>query len=199
MAAAVDVTNARYHRAPRAQSSVGKATVRPRLHLTQWMNFKSTPTPKSGMELIMKFKTYIALKSNLFALCCIALILTFALPAFSQSTSDQDSIPTQKESKKKKKKTNKGPGKEMGQGGEDIGKGTAKGAADLGEGAVGTAGNLATGNVIGAGISAGKGVVGAGTHVGIGAAKGTYKIGKGAGGIIKKLAGKSKKKDESGS
>jgi len=42
-------------------------------------------------------------------------------------------------------------------------------------------------------------VVGATTHVGVGAAKGTYKIGKGTGGLIKKLAGKSKKKDESGS
>lgn len=145
----------------------------------------------------MKLKTELVVKPNFISLACIALILTFALPGFSQSATNQDSTTAQKEVHKKKK--NKGPGKEMGQGGEDIGKGAVKGAADLGEGAAGTAGNLATGNVIGAGISAGKGVVGGGTHMGIGAAKGTYKIGKGAGGLIRKLVRRSGKKNENGS
>lgn len=160
------------------------------------MIFKFVATPKPGVKFNMNLKLDSIMKPHFITLCCLALILTFALPCFSQSTTDQNSTTSQKEVPKKK---NKGPGKEMAQGGTDIGKGAAKGAADLGEGAVGTAGNLATGNVIGAGISTGKGVVGAGAHLGIGAAKGTYKIGKGAGGIIKKLFGRSRKKDESGS
>jgi hypothetical protein len=158
--------------------------------------FKFVAIPIAGVEFIMKMKPDFFVKPKFLALCYIALIFTFALPGISQSTTDQDSTTPQKEGQKKKKKKNKGPGKEMAQGGTDIGKGAAKGAVDLGEGAAGTAGNLATGNVVGAGVSASRGVVGAGTHVGIGAAKGTYKIGKGTGGLIKKVARRSKKKDE---
>ena len=127
-------------------------------------------------------------------ICCLALTLAFAFPGWSQSNTNQGSTDAQKTVQKKKK--TRGPGKEMGKGGEDIGKGVAKGTADLGKGVAGGVGNLATGNVGGAGASLGKGVGGMGKDVTVGTAKGVGKISKGSVGEIKKLGKKSKKKDE---
>ena len=124
--------------------------------------------------------------------CCLALTLAFAFPAWSQPNTNQDSTEVKKTVQEKKK--GRGPGKEMGKGGEDIGKGVAKGTADLGKGVAGGVGDLATGNVGGAGASVGKGVGGFGKDVTVGTAKGLGKIGKGSVGEIKKLDKKSKKK-----
>ncbi len=90
-------------------------------------------------------------------ICCLALSLAFAFPGWSQSNANQDSTHAQKTVQKKEK--SKGPGKEMDQGGEDIGKGAAKGTADLGKGVAGGVGNLAKGNVGGAGASVGNTIV----------------------------------------
>ena len=125
-------------------------------------------------------------------ICCLALTLAIAFPGWSQSNANQDSTHVQKAVQKKE--TSKGPGKEMGHGGEDIGKGAAKGTADLGKGVAGGVGNLAKGNVGGAGASVGKGVGGFGKDVGVGTGKGLGKIGKGVGGEFKKLGKKSKKR-----
>jgi hypothetical protein len=46
--------------------------------------------------------------------------------------------------KGKKQKVERGPGKEIGKGGEDIGKGAGKGTESLGKGTAGAAGNLVT-------------------------------------------------------
>jgi hypothetical protein len=130
-------------------------------------------------------------------ICHLAFTLGFAFPGWSQSSANQDSSHAQKTVQEKEK--SKGPGKEMGQGGEDIGKGAAKGTADLGKGVAGGVGNLAKGNVGGAGASVGKGVGGFGKNVTVGTAKGVGKIGKGSVGEIKKLGKKSKKKQEANS
>ena len=125
-------------------------------------------------------------------ICYLALTLAFAFPGWSQSNTNQDSTHVQKTVQKKEK--SKGPGKEMGKGGEDIGKGVAKGTADLGKGAAGGVGNLARGNVGGAGASVGKGVGGFGKNVSVGTGKGLGKISKGTAGEFKKLGKKSKKR-----
>ena len=127
-------------------------------------------------------------------ICYLALTLAIAFPGWSQSNANQDSTDTQKTVQKQEKR--KGPGKEMGQGGEDIGKGIAKGTGDLGKGVAGGVGNLAKGNVGGAGASVGKGVGEFGKNVGVGTGKGLGKIGKGSVGEFKKLGKKSKKKQE---
>ncbi len=124
--------------------------------------------------------------------CLLALLLVFAVPGLSQSGVDQDSA-AQKTAQNKKKA--RGPGKEIGKGGEDIGKGAAKGSADLAKGAAGGVGNLATGHPVSAAGSMGKGVGGLGKNVSVGTGKGVAKIGKGVGGEFKKLGHKSAKRD----
>jgi hypothetical protein len=131
-------------------------------------------------------------KSAFEKICYLALILAFAFPGWGQSNANQDSTHVQKTVQEKEK--TKGPGKQMGQGGEDIGKGVAKGTASLGKGVAGGVGNLAKGNVGGAGASVGKGVGGFGKNVGVGTGKGLGKLGKGTAGELKKLGKKSKKR-----
>lgn len=134
----------------------------------------------------------------------MALALAFVAPVFSQTGFSQsgadpgaDQGPASAGKRAHKQKKSKGPGKEMGQGGADIGKGAAKGAGDLGKGAAGGAGNLVTGHPVNATVSVGKGVGGAAKNVGVGTGKGVAKIGKGIGGEFKKIGGKKPaKKDE---
>ncbi len=135
-----------------------------------------------------------SLKPEFMMICCLALVLAFALPGFGQSNADQESTSSQKGDQGRK--NNNGPGHEMGQGGIDIGRGAARGSLDLGKGVVGGAGNLVTGHPIDAGVSVGKGAAGFGKNVGVGVVKGTYKIGKGIGGEFKKLGKKSSKNNE---
>ena len=134
------------------------------------------------------------MKPALEMICYLALTLAFAFPGWAQSNANQDSTDARKTVQKKEK--SKGPGKEMGQGGEDIGKGVAKGTADLGKGVAGGVGNLAKGNIGGAGASVGKGAGELGKDVGVGTGKGLGKIGKGTAGEFKKLGKKSKKRQE---
>src|SRR5437763_15890025 len=89
--------------------------------------------------------------------------LTFVLAGFGQSTAEQDSS-TGKESTEQKNDNNR-PGKQIGEGGEDIGNGVGKGSADLGRGLAGGVGELATGHGVGAATSVGKGTVGFGKNV----------------------------------
>ena len=132
------------------------------------------------------------MKSAFGMVCCLALTLAFAFPAWSQSNTNQDSTGVKKTVREEKK--TRGPGKEAGKGGEDIGKGVGKGAGDLGKGVAGGVGNLATGNVGGAGADLGKGAGGLGKNVTEGTAKGVGKIGKGTAGGFKRLFHRSKKK-----
>jgi hypothetical protein len=127
-----------------------------------------------------------------------ALGFTLAITcAWAQSNPDQSSAEPQKANQEVKhtekgKQHKRGPGKEMGKGGEDVGVGVAKGTGDLAKGTAGGVGNLARGNVGGAGASFGKGAAGFGKNVTVGTAKGVGKIGKGVGGEFKKIGGKSK-------
>jgi hypothetical protein len=124
-------------------------------------------------------------------------ILGFSLAAcaWGESSPDHTTAEPQKPSQSQvelrethqKEKPNRGPGKETGKGGEDIGVGVAKGTRDLAKGTAGGVGHLARGNVGSAGASFGKRVVGFGKNVGVG-------TGKGGGGEFKKLGGKSKDK-----
>ena len=128
-----------------------------------------------------------------------------AIGAWGQTNPNQSTPepqkPSQVEAKEKetdqKAKPARGPGKEMGKGGEDIGVGVAKGTGDLAKGTAGGVGNLVRGNVGSAGASFGKGAVGFGKNVGVGTGKGVGKIGKGIGGEFKKLGSKSKDKEHS--
>ena len=136
----------------------------------------------------------------LLVILTVVFIGVFITPGFSQSTTDTGADQGQVSGNKrlrKQKKRNRGPGKEMGSGGADIGKGAAKGAGDLGKGAAGGAGHLVTGHPVEATVSAGKGVGGAAKNVGVGAGKGVGKIGKGLGGEFKKIGGrKHARRDE---
>jgi hypothetical protein len=127
-------------------------------------------------------------------ICSLALSLATASLGFGQSSTDQGSAPPKETARKVKK--SQGPGKEMGEGGKDIGKGAAKGSTDLAKGVGGGAGKLARGHVSSAGASVGKGGAGFGKNVGVGTAKGTAKVGKGIGGEFKKLGKDSSKKEE---
>jgi hypothetical protein len=139
-------------------------------------------------------KPKFGVKPKVCVMLSLALIAAFVLPAFSQSSADPDSA-TFEQTARTEKKT-KGPGKEMAQGGGDIGKGAAKGTVDLAKGAAGGVGNLATGHPISAGTSVGKGAAGFGKNVGVGTGKGVAKIGKGMGGEFKKLGRRRSKKAE---
>jgi hypothetical protein len=127
-------------------------------------------------------------------MCFLALMFVFALPGLGQSSVDQNSTTAQETGHSKKK--GRGPGKEIGKGGEDIAKGAAEGSVDLAKGTAGGVGNLATGHPVDAAASVGKGAGGFGKHVGVGTGKGVAKIGKGVGGGFKKLGHKSSKRGQ---
>jgi len=146
-------------------------------------------------------------KAKLASIFVAACLLVFvSLPAFARparAPQDQATAETQSVEKGKKQKDERGSGKEIGKGGEDVGKGAGKGAESLGKGTSGAAGNLATLHPAKAAADLGKGAGGAGKDVGVGTGKGAAKIGKGSargiGKLGKKMAGKggkSKKKSE---
>lgn len=85
------------------------------------------------------------------------------------------------------RKTDPGPGRQIGSGAGNIGIGAAKGAGDLAKGAAKGVGNLATLHPIDAGVAVGKGGVAAGKDVTVGTVKGSAKIGKGVGRAIKRI------------
>ena len=134
------------------------------------------------------------MRLRLLVIYFLSLMFALVLPGWGQSSAGQDSTTTPKSAHTKKKA--RGPGKEIGKGGEDIGKGAAKGSADLAKGAAAGVGDLATGHPVGAVASTGKGAGEFGEHVGVGTGKGVTKIGKGVGGEVKKLGHKSENKDE---
>jgi hypothetical protein len=139
------------------------------------------------------------------AIFLAASILFFlSLPAFPSPANppqDQGTAQTPPVEKGKKQKAERGPGKEIGKGGEDIGKGAGKGAESMGKGTAGAAGNLATLHPGKAGADLGKGAGSAGKDVGVGAGKGTAKIGKGSakgiGKLGKKVFGRGNKNKKS--
>jgi hypothetical protein len=141
-------------------------------------------------------KPNLDLKKQLGLFCTLAFLCAFecalASPFFGQQpTPDSQISPTGQQARKAQKKKARGPGKEMGKGGEDIGKGVGKGAESLGKGTAGAAGDLVTLHPVDAAASLGKGTAGLGKDVGVGSVKGTAKIGKGAGGEFKKLGKKA--------
>ncbi|HEV2423946.1 MAG TPA: hypothetical protein VGZ29_03865 [Terriglobia bacterium] len=115
-------------------------------------------------------------------------------------SADQNAAQTEALQKGKKQKRERGPGKEIGKGGEDIGKGAGKGAESLGKGTAGAAANLVTLHPVGAADDLGTGAAGAGKDVGVGTAKGTEKIGKGSakglGRLGRKIVHRGKKKSD---
>ena len=125
------------------------------------------------------------MRSGFGPICLLAVSLAFGVYGWSQSPSNSSSVDTRKTDSHVAKRT--GPGKQMGNGGKDIGVGVAKGTGDLAKGTAGSVGNLARGNFSGAGASLGRGAGGMGKNVGVGTAKGTVKIGKGVGRELKKL------------
>jgi hypothetical protein len=138
---------------------------------------------------------------SIFAAACIVVFLS--LPALARRAyplQDQGSDQTQSVSKSKKEKVERGSGKEIGKGGEDIGKGAGKGAESLGKGTAGAGGNLVTLHPGKAATDLGKGAGGAGKDVGVGTGKGAAKIGKGSakgiGKLGKKIVGKGGKNKE---
>jgi hypothetical protein len=140
----------------------------------------------------MKIKPKCAL---IFVAACILVFLS--LPAFARPANppqDQGTAQTQSVQKGENQKVERGPGKEIGKGGEDVGKGAGKGAESLGKGTAGAAGNLVTLHPGHAAADLGKGAGGAGKDVGVGTEKGAAKIGKGSakgiGKLGKKIVGK---------
>jgi hypothetical protein len=147
-----------------------------------------------------------------FAAIFAAWIFVFwTLPAFARSANpsqnqvddqapNQATAQTQSVPKGKKQKAGRGPGKEIGKGGEDISKGAGKGAESLGKGTAGAAGNLVTLHPGNAATDLGKGAGSAGKDVGVGTGKGVAKIGKGSvkgiGRLGKKIVGKGSKNKE---
>ena len=118
-------------------------------------------------------------------MCLLACTLAVGSLGLSQSAASPAPASTHKTDSHVAKRT--GPGKQMGNGGKDIGVGVAKGTGDLAKGTAGSVGNLARGNFAGAGASLGKGAGGMGKNVGVGTVKGSAKIGKGVGRELKKL------------
>lgn len=140
-----------------------------------------------------------ALTSILLAACVFVWSpASFAWPAGVPQ--DQAASQTESLQKGKKQKRERGPGKEVAKGGEDIGKGAGKGAESLGKGTAGAAADVVTLHPIGAATDLGKGAGGAGKDVGVGTAKGTAKIGKGSakgvGRLGKKIVHHGKKKSD---
>src|SRR4029077_16810549 len=124
---------------------------------------------------------------------CIFVFVFLSLPAFARPAyppQDQGSAETQPAQKGEKQKVERGAGKEIGKGGEDVGKGAGKGAESLGKGTAGAAGNLVTLHPGHAAVDLGKGAAGAGKDVGVGTGKGAAKIGKGSAKGIGKLGKK---------
>jgi len=146
-------------------------------------------------------KPNLDLKKQLGLFCTLAFFCAFecalASPCFGQQATGQQATPDSQispagaQAPKAQKKKARGPGKEMGKGGEDIGKGVGKGTESFGKGAAGAAGDLVTLHPVDAAASLGKGTAGLGKDVGVGSVKGTAKIGKGAGGEFKKLGKKA--------
>ena len=117
--------------------------------------------------------------------CLMAVICALGVCAWGQSppgasVADAQTIPHQD-------KTEVGPVKEIGKGGEDIGIGAARGTADVAKGTAGAIGNLAHGSVGGAVASFGKGAGGCAKNVAVGTGKGVAWVGRGIGGEFKKL------------
>jgi hypothetical protein len=142
--------------------------------------------------------------SILVAACSLIFVFlslpTFARPAYPPQ--DEGTAQTQSAEKGRKQKVERGSGKEIGKGGEDIGKGAGKGGESLGKGTAGAAGNLATLHPGHAATDLGKGAGGAAKDVGVGTGKGAAKIAKGSakgiGKLGKKIFGRgSKNKNES--
>src|SRR5258707_9997772 len=103
--------------------------------------------------------------SSIFVAACILIFIFLSLPALARRAyplQDQGSDQTQSVSKGKKQKDERGSGKEIGKGGEDIGKGAGKGAESLGKGTAGAGGNLVTLHPGKAATDLGKGAGGAG-------------------------------------
>jgi hypothetical protein len=141
--------------------------------------------------------------SSIFVAACSLILILLSLPALARpgySAQDDGTAQTQSVPKGKKQKDERGSGKEIGKGGEDIGKGAGKGAESLGKGTAGAGGNLVTLHPGKAATDLGKGAGGAGKDVGVGTGKGAAKIGKGTGKGIgklgKKIVGKGGKNKE---
>jgi len=141
--------------------------------------------------------------ASMFVAACIFAFVFLSLPAFARPAyppQDQGTAETQSAQKDKNQKVERGAGKEIGKGGEDIGKGAGKGAGSLGKGTAGAAGNLVTLRPGKAATDLGKGAGGAGKDVGVGTGKGAAKIGKGSakgiGKLGKKIFGKGGKNKE---
>lgn len=141
-------------------------------------------TGETRMKIKVKF-------ASIFLAACILVFLSLpAFPSPANPPQDQETAETPSVQKGKKQKAERGPGKEIGKGGEDVGKGAGKGAENLGKGTAGAAGNLATLHPGKAGADLGKGAGSAGKDVGVGTGKGAAKIGKGTGKGIGKLGKK---------
>ena len=109
-----------------------------------------------------------------------------AVPAWSQSNSEQTTT-AQQTNTKKAKHQGRSAGGDIGSGAGDVGKGAAKGAGSAAKGVGQGAADLVTLHPINAATSAGKGGVNAGKDVGVGTAKGSGKIVKGIGKGIKHI------------
>jgi hypothetical protein len=129
-------------------------------------------------------------KSKLGLVALLVFGLTAAVPARSQSASDQNSAAQGSTAKSKavhSEKKSRSAGGEMASGTGDIGKGAAKGVGNLAVGAGKGAVDLVTLHPIDAAASVGKGGVLAGKNIGVGTVKGTGKIVKGVGKGIKHI------------
>ena len=130
-------------------------------------------------------------KFAMFVAACTLLFLSLPVLARpANSPQDQETTQAHSAQKGKNQKVQRGPGKEVGKGGEDIGKGAGKGAESLGKGTAGAAGNLVTLHPGNAAADLGKGAAGASKDVGVGTGKGAAKIGKGSAKGIGKLGKK---------
>ena len=117
----------------------------------------------------------------------LAAVMLFGSPAFGRKSATGVNA-TAQSARKQKRSTR--PGREVANGGKDIGRGAGKGAVSMAKGTAGAAGDLVTLHPVDAGVSLGKGAGGLGKDVGVGTAKGSAKIGKGAGKELGKLGRK---------
>jgi len=109
----------------------------------------------------------------------------FAQEQVGPPSSPEQDRPVQQEPVQKK--TERGPGHEIGSGAGNIGTGAAKGAGNLAKGTGKGVVDLATLHPINAAGSVGKGAAAAGKDVGVGTVKGTGKMAHGIGRAVKKL------------
>src|SRR5579862_7983794 len=91
-------------------------------------------------------------------LCLLIGALAFGVSGWGQSSTSSTVADGAKTHSHKAKSS--GAGKQMRNGGKDVGVGVAKGTGDLAKGTAGGVGNLARGNFAGAGSSFGKGAAG---------------------------------------